>query len=133
MTVLVDSNVILDIFTSDPVWYDWSVGQLNNLVLTHDLAINDIVYAEVSRGFETFEQVDAAIGRAGFVVRPLPRAALFLASRAFLRYRRSGGERTGVLSDFFIGAQAAVEGLPLVTRDLKRYRSYFPTIELITP
>lgn len=133
MTVLVDSNVILDIFTSDPVWYDWSVGQLNNLVLTHDLAINDIVYAEVSRGFETFEQVDAAIGRAGFVVRPLPRAALFLASRAFLRYRRSGSERTGVLSDFFIGAQAAVEGLPLVTRDLKRYRSYFPTIELITP
>lgn len=133
MTVLVDSNVILDIFTSDPVWYDWSVGQLNNLVLTHDLAINDIVYAEVSRGFETFEQVDAAIGRAGFVVRPLPRAALFLASRAFLRYRRSGGERTGVLSDFFIGAQAAVGGLPLVTRDLKRYRSYFPTIELITP
>lgn len=133
MTVLVDSNVILDIFTSDPVWYDWSAGQLNNLVLTEDLAINDIVYAEVACGFETFEQLDAAISRAGFVIRPLPRAALFLASRAFLRYRRSGGGRTGVLSDFFIGAQAAVEALPLVTRDVKRYRSYFPTVELITP
>jgi predicted nucleic acid-binding protein len=131
--VLADTNVILDVLTDDPVWYSWSVTQLNNLALSATIAINDVIYAELAPGFLTFEELEAAVGRMTLELRPMPRAALFLASRAFDRYRNSAGQKTGVLPDFFIGAQASIERLPLVTRDTSRYRTYFPQVELIAP
>jgi len=130
---LVDSNVLLDLVTNDPVWADWSIGQLDAASLKGALAINDVIYAELSVRFETVEALDALLDRAGIVIRPMPRAALFLAAKVFLRYRSAGGVRTGVLPDFFIGAHAAVSRLTLLTRDIQRYRTYFPTIELVTP
>jgi hypothetical protein len=133
LIVLVDTNVLLDIFTNDPAWGQWSLAQMNDLSLRFDLAINDIVYAELCAGFETFEEADRQVDAMALQVRAMPRAALFLAQRAFGRYRTAGGTRTGVLPDFFIGAQAAVESLPLLTRDARRYRTYFPDIKLIAP
>jgi predicted nucleic acid-binding protein len=97
------------------------------------LAINDVVYAELSVRFDRIEALDAVVESAGLVLTGTPRAALFLAGKAFLRYRASGGARTGGLPDFFIGAHAAVSGMPLLTRDVQRYRTYFPRIDLITP
>ena len=94
---------------------------------------NDVIYAELSVGFGQIEEVDAFVAGAGLALEPMPRAALFLAGKAFARYRRAGGSRTGVLPDFFIGAHAAVMGLPLLTRDTGRYRTYFPAVTLITP
>jgi predicted nucleic acid-binding protein len=131
--VLADTNIILDVLTDDPVWYTWSVTQLNSLALSSTIAINDVIYAELAPGFLTFEELEATVGRMMLELRPMPRAALFLASRAFDRYRDAGGQKTGVLPDFFIGAQASIEGLPLVTRDASRYRTYFPQVELIAP
>ncbi len=96
------------------------------------LLINDVVYAELAVRYERIEELDAFIDEAGLVVAPFPRAALFLAGKAFTRYRRAGGSRTGVLPDFFIGAHAAVQQFPLLTRDVGRYRSYFPTVALIS-
>lgn len=133
MIVLVDANVVLDVVTDDPTWYDWSVGQLNRLALNNRLAINDVVFAELANSFERFEEVDATIEGMALQVRPMPHAALFLAGKVHQRYRKAGGTRTGVLPDFFLGAQAAVEQLPVVTRDARRFRSYFPSLELITP
>jgi predicted nucleic acid-binding protein len=97
------------------------------------LLINDIVYAETSTRYSAIEEFEAALNVANVTVDPTPRMALFLAGKAFTKYRRAGGTRTGVLSDFFIGAHAAVEELPLLTRDAQRYRHYFPTVVLITP
>ena len=130
---LVDSNVLLDLFTNDPQWSDWSAGQLDRLAVNGLLAINDVVYSELSVRFETIDALDEALSHAGIVLTPMPRAALFLAGKAYRRYRASDGTRTGVLSDFFIGAHAAVTALPLLTRDPKRYRTYFPAVVLITP
>jgi predicted nucleic acid-binding protein len=130
---LVDSNVLLDLFTNDPQWADWSAGQLDRLAVNGVLAINDVVYCELSVRFETIDAIDGALSHAGIVLTPMPRAALFLAGKAYRRYRAGDGTRTGVLSDFFIGAHAAVTGLPLLTRDPKRYRTYFPAVVLITP
>jgi predicted nucleic acid-binding protein len=106
---------------------------MNGLSINEELAINDIVYAEISPSFQRFEEVSEVIERMGLRVRAIPRAALFLAARVHQAYRRGGGIRTGVLPDFFVGAQAAVEHLPLLTRDTDRYRTYFPTLELIAP
>ena len=130
---LVDTNVLLDLATNDPVWADWSIEQLERASLAGPLLINDVVYAELAVRYERIEELDAFIDEAALVISPVPQAALFLAGKVFMQYRRAGGSRTGVLPDFFIGAQAAVQQLPLLTRDVSRYRTYFPTVELISP
>ncbi|SRR5260370_23878688 len=131
--ILVDTNVILDVVGRDPVWWDWSRGQLNMSALADELAINDVVYAELSAGYRHYGEVDAFIAAAGLGLMRTPRQALFLAGKAFRRYRRVGGVRTGVLPDFFIGAHAIVSEAKLLTRDPRRYRTYFPGISLIAP
>lgn len=130
---LVDTNVLLDLVTDDPVWVDWSIAHLEAASLTGPLYINDVVYAELGIRYERIEHLDQFIAQASLEILPIPRAALFLAGKAFAQYRKSGGTRTGVLPDFFIGAHAAVERLPMLTRDEGRYRTYFPTVALITP
>ncbi len=130
---LVDTNVLLDLVTDDPLWADWSIGQLDAAALRGPLAINDVVYAELSVRFTTIEALEAVLEETGIAVAPMPRTALFLAGKVFQRYRAAGGMRTGVLPDFFIGAHAAVTGNRLLSRDAQRYHTYFPTIELVTP
>jgi len=130
---LVDTNVLLDLVTDDPKWADWSIGRLDAAALEGPIAINDVVYAELSVRFITIEALDGVLDEAGITMAPMPRSALFLAGKAFQRYRAAGGVRTGVLPDFFIGAHAAVTGLRLISRDGRRYRTYFPTIDLIAP
>jgi len=130
---LVDSNVLIDIFSDDPIWFDWSSTQLEEAALNGPLFINDVVYAETSIRYRDVQRFEAALNRAGVVVVPMPRLALFAAGKAFTRYRDAGGPRTSVLPDFFIGAHAEIERLPLLTRDTRRYRSYFPNVKLIAP
>jgi predicted nucleic acid-binding protein len=132
-TVLVDSNVLLDVVTDDPVWYAWSSSALAEAADSSRLAINPIVYAEVSVGFERIEELDEAVPAQVFARLPLPWAAGFLAGKCFLAYRRGGGTRRAPLPDFYIGAHAAVEGMPLLTRDPARYRTYLPRLQLIAP
>ena len=131
--VLVDSNVILDVFTQDPRWFDRSAAVLARMAGDHELIVNPIVYAEVSVGFERIEELEAALPGESFRREPLPWEAAFLAGKCFVRYRRAGGSRRAPLPDFYIGAHAAVRGIPLLTRDAARYRTYFPRLELILP
>ena len=131
--ILVDTNILLDVVTRDPAWAEWSKRQLDAAVLRDRLAINPVVYAELSAGFTTIEQVEEVLGLVDITVVQMSHPALFMAGRVFQEYRRRGGSRTGVLPDFFIGAHAAVLGAPLITRDASRYLSYFPTVELIAP
>jgi predicted nucleic acid-binding protein len=131
--ILVDTNVVLDVVTRDPGWAAWSKHELEAAALRDQLAINPVVYAELSAGFQTIEQVAAALDLVDIRVVQMSRPALYLAGKVFQEYRKRGGPRTGVLPDFFIGAQATVLGVPLITRDAGRYRSYFPRIELIAP
>ena len=131
--VLVDSNVILDVVEDDPNWCAWSMAALEQCSETNQLIINPIVYAEVSIGFQRIEQVEHAIATGGFKVVPIPKEALFLAGKAFLKYRRQKGLKSSPLPDFFIGAHAAVAGIKLVTRDRKRIGHYFPSVELVCP
>ncbi|HMN76859.1 MAG TPA: type II toxin-antitoxin system VapC family toxin [Burkholderiaceae bacterium] len=131
--ILVDTNVLLDVLANDSAWADWSLRQLRARAQVHDLAINPAIYAELSLAFDSVQALDSAIEGMGLLVQELPRPALFLAGRAFLRYRREGGNRSNVLPDFFIGAHAAVQSWDVLTRDARRYRSYFPTVGLITP
>lgn len=130
---LVDTNVLLDVVTNDQTWADWSIERLETASLAGPLFINDVIYAELAVRYERIEDLDAFVEEAGLGLAALPRAALFLAGKVFTRYRRAGGSRTGVLPDFFIGAHAAVQQLPVLTRDVARYRTYFPTVELISP
>jgi hypothetical protein len=130
---LVDTNVLLDLATNDPVWADWSQAQLEKAVLVGPVFVNDVVYAELSVRFARIEDLDQMLERVVIEIVRTPRLALFLAGKAFRRYRAAGGVRTGVLSDFFIGAHAVVEGWSLLTRDARRYRSHFPTVRLIMP
>ena len=130
---LVDTNVLLDLVTDDPTWADWSIAQLEAASLDGPLFINDVVYAELAVRYDRVEALEAFVEEAGLLMAPMPRAALFLAGKVFTQYRRAGGSRTGVLPDFFIGAHAAVEERPLLTRDAGRYRTYFPTLKLISP
>jgi predicted nucleic acid-binding protein len=130
---LIDSNVLIDLLVDDPKWSDWSLAQLEQAALRGPLLINDIVYAETSTRYPAIEDFESALDVSRVTVVPTPRIALFLAGKAFVKYRRDGGIRTGVLPDFFIGAHAAVEELPLLTRDARRYRHYFPTVMLIAP
>ena len=131
--ILVDSNILLDIITNDPAWYDWSLAQLDGASLLGPLCINDVVYAEISVRYDRIEDLDAMLGETGIDIMPIPRAALFLAAKVFTQYRKSGGTRSGVLPDFFIGAHAAVSSLTLLTRDTKRFQTYFKSLTLISP
>lgn len=131
--VLVDSNIILDILDQDATWAQWSASQLRLLALTDELIINPVIYAEISSRYSTQARLDEAIDELQFNFAQIPREAAFLASRAFAVYRKQGGTKTGVLPDFFIGAHANVLGAGLLTRDARRYRSYFPAVRLITP
>ncbi|HEY9562342.1 MAG TPA: type II toxin-antitoxin system VapC family toxin [Nocardioides sp.] len=131
--ILVDSNVLLDVLTEDPRWFDWSAGQLAESFDRGPVVLNPIVYAEVSVGFTRIEDLDLALPASDFVREPLPYAAGFLAGKAFLQYRRRGGGKQSPLPDFYIGAHAAIAGYSLLTRDARRYRSYFPTTHLVTP
>jgi len=131
--VLVDANVLLDVLTEDPKWSDWSAGQLDACAANSEMCINPIIYAEVSVGFERIEELDKALTPDAFTRLPLPWEAGFLAGKAFLRYRRAKGARTSPLPDFYIGAHAAIDGMTLLTRDAKRYRTYYPKLELICP
>ena len=131
--VLVDSNVILDIVTEDRHWFEWSSSELARLADDHALIINPIIYSEVSVGFARVEDLEAALPAEYFRREPLPWDAGFLAGKCFLRYRRAKGSRHAPLPDFYIGAHAAVRGIPLLTRDAARYKTYFPQLVLISP
>jgi predicted nucleic acid-binding protein len=130
---LADTNVLLDVVTNDARWAGWSRHQLEAASLQGAIWINDVIYAELSVRFARIEDLDATLAIAGIECRPLSRAALFLAGKAFVLYRQAGGTRGSLLPDFFIGAQAAIEGLVILTRDPRRYRSYFPTVALVAP
>jgi predicted nucleic acid-binding protein len=131
--ILVDSNVILDVWDPDPVWHAWSIGQLQNQSLLHQLTINPLIYSEISVSFATIFDLDKKLEGLEISVLNLPRRAAFLAGKAYLQYRRQGGVKSNVLVDFFIGAHAAVLGCPLLTRDTRCYATYFPTVALIAP
>lgn len=131
-TVLVDSNVLLDILIPDPIWEDWSSAALAEVAESSLLAINPVIYAEISIGFDRIEDLEAALPEE-LQREALPWDAAFLAGKAFLIYRRQSGSKISTLPDFFIGAHAAVRGYTLLTRDSRRFRSYFPTLTLIAP
>jgi len=131
--LLVDTNVLVDVLENDPEWADWSIGQLRAQSKIHRLGINPIIYSELSLTFSTVEALDTAIENMGLSVIEVPRPALFLAGKAFVRYRRQGGTKSNVLDDFFIGAHAAVSGHAILTRDPRRFAAYFPSVKLIAP
>ena len=131
--VLVDTNVLLDVLQNDPQWADWSQGQLESASLTDSLAVNAVIYSELSMAFERIEELEAVLADASLGLEPIPREALFLAGKAFLSYGRRPGTKQGVLPDFYIGAHAAIGGLALLTRDAARYRGYFPKVEILAP
>ncbi len=131
--VLVDTNVLVDVLEDDPQWAEWSIGQLRAQSKIHRLAINPVIYAELSTAFSTWEALDTTLDDLGLTLLQIPRPALFLAGKAFVRYRRLGGAKTNVLGNFFIGAHAAVSGCPILTRDRRRYVTNFPSVELIAP
>lgn len=131
--LLVDTNVLVDVLEDDPEWSNWSIHQLRTQARIHKLLINHIIYAELSTTFSSLEALNQTVDELGLQMTAMPRAALFLAGKAFVRYRHLGGVKLNVLGDFFIGAHAAVSGLPILTRDTRRYRSYFPNVRLISP
>ncbi len=130
---LIDSNVLLDVMTGDSEWASWSTNALADAAEAGPLYINPIVYSEVSIRFTTIEALEDALPSRDYRREPLPWAAAFLAGKVFLDYRRNKGIKATTLPDFFIGAHAAVAGFDLLTRDIRRYRTYFPTVSLITP
>ncbi len=133
MDILVDSNVILDILTEDSKWFSRSAKTLSDCAENNVLVINPIIYAEVSIRFDRIEDLEEIISPSYFRRDPLPWEAAFLAGKCFLSYRKKGGRKRSPLPDFFIGAHASVAGIPLLTRDVSRYRTYFPSLELIVP
>ncbi len=133
MPVLVDSNIILDIFTEDPKWFDWSAKALAEWAEREVLIINPIIYAEISIRFERIEELEEALPSRVFVREDLPWEAAFLAGKCFLLYRKRGGRKTSPLPDFYIGAHAAVRRYFLLTRDARHYRTYFPKLKVIAP
>lgn len=130
---LVDTNVFLDVLSADPRWLAWSIDALEASAGAGRLLINEVIYAELAVRMPAETELNRQIQRLGVSFEPSPRRALFLAGQTFRRYRSAGGTRTGVLSDLFIGAHAHVIGCPLLTRDVRRYRMYFPTVQLIAP
>ena len=133
LVTLVDSNVLLDVLTDDRAWFSWSSEALAAALDSGGVVINPIVYAEVSVGFDRIEDLDDALPSAALVREALPYAAGFVAGKAFLAYRRCGGARATPLRDFYIGAHALVAGYRLLTRDARRYRTYFPRLDVIAP
>jgi predicted nucleic acid-binding protein len=131
--ILVDTNVILDLLTADPVWMEWSRAQLRAGAMQDALVINAVIYAELAARYDTEARLNDAVGTLEISIETIPRQALFAAGQAFRHYRSRGGVKTGVLPDFFIGAHAAATGMPLLTRDRRRYASYFPAVQLIAP
>jgi predicted nucleic acid-binding protein len=132
-STLVDSNVLLDYLTDDSEWFDWSSWMLSEAGQTGSVTINPIVYGEVSVRFDNIEDVEAALPSGYFLRASLPWEAAFLASKVFEQYRRNGGTNRSPLPDFFIGAHAAVTGMTLLTRDARRYRTYFPKLRIVAP
>jgi predicted nucleic acid-binding protein len=131
--LLVDTNVLVDVLEDDPEWAEWSVRQLRAQSQVHELIINPVIYSELSLTFDSVGALDDALNDMSLTFHELPRPALFLAGRAFVKYRRSGGRKSNVLADFFIGAHAAVLGCAILTRDARRYKSYFPRVALVAP
>jgi predicted nucleic acid-binding protein len=130
---LVDTNVLVDVLASQPAWRDWSVDALDRCSTAGGLFITDVVYAELAPLFPAADLLDAALADLDVALRRIPEQALFQAGRTFEQYRRKGGPRLSVLADFFVGAHARVEALPILTRDTRRYQTYFPDVELIAP
>ncbi len=130
---LVDTNVLLDVINKDENWHGWSARQLELAAFRGPIVVNDVIYAELSVRYAMREMLDSHLTEAGIEIAPTPRAASFLAGKAYQRYRKGGGTRTGVLPDFFIGAHASAAGWTLLTRDKRRYRTDFPAIDLIIP
>jgi predicted nucleic acid-binding protein len=130
---LVDSNVILDVFLNDPRWADWSESKLDEYDQAGILFINPIIYSEISIGFDRIENLESAISKAGLRMLEIPKEALFLAGKTYFEYKKRKGTKRSPLPDFYIGAHAAVLNLDLITRDVTRYQSYFPTVKWITP
>ena len=131
--ILVDSCILLDLFTNDPDWADWSEHILEQYGQTNTLFINSIIYTEVSIGFNRIEEIEAALEQAGIRVLEIPREALFLAGKVFLNYRKSKGTRYSTLPDFYIGAHATVSTFDVITRDTSKFQTYFPNLNLISP
>ncbi len=131
--ILIDSNVILDLFEEDSNWVEWSEAMLHQYSYTHTMYINPIVYSEISVGFKRIEELENALSGCGFELLQIPKEALFLAGKTYLEYRKRKGTKLSPLPDFFIGAHAAVNKLELMTRDTSRYKSYLPTVKLISP
>jgi len=131
--ILVDTNVLLDVVTADQAWEAWSQHQLDAAALRDELGVPPIVYAELSIAFEKIDELDRVLNDVAVIVVEAPRAALFLAGKAFQQYRKRGGTRTSLFPDFLVGAHAAVTGSALLTRDGARYRTYFPGLTLIAP
>ena len=132
-TTLVDSNVLVDFLSEDEEWFDWSSSMLEQAADAGALAVNPVIYAEVSVPYDRIEDLEAALPADYFTRLTLPWEAAFLAGKTFNRYRRRGGTRRSPLPDFFIGAHAAVTGMTLLTRDARRYRAYFPKLRIIAP
>lgn len=133
MDILVDSNVILDIVTEDKRWFQWSSETLAHFAEDHILNINPIIFAEIAIAFNRIEDIEVTLPPTYFRRLPLPWEAAFLAGRCYLKYRKKGGEKRSPLPDFYIGAHAAVRGMTLMTRDVSRYRTYFPKLTIISP
>ena len=131
--ILVDTNVLLDVLQNDGTWGTWSLQALEASGAHDALAINPLIYAELSIAFARIEELEQVLADAELTLEPIPREALFLAGKVFLRYRKRQGVKTNVLPDFFIGAHAAVTGSQILTRDVQRYRTYFPTVGLVAP
>jgi predicted nucleic acid-binding protein len=131
--VIVDSNIVFDLWDQDPNWRSWSMQQLRAVSRSHDLLINAIIYAELSARFPSQVHLDRAVNELGLIHSDIPREAAFLAGKAFQQYRTRGGNRSNVLPDFFIGAHAAALGCAILTRDTRAYSTYFPAVSLIAP
>ena len=130
---LVDSSALLDIFTSDPVWAEWSISELERAWAEGPVFVNPVIYSEISIRFSRIEDLEASLDESGLAWSEIPREALFLAGKAFLSYRKGGGQKNSPLPDFFIGAHAAVSDLVLITRDPGRVRKHFPTLRIVSP
>lgn len=130
---LIDTNILLDITTDDPRWSTWSLKQLEIASLAGPLLVNDVVYAEMAGAYETEKDLREFLDIIQAELVAIPRQAFFMAGKAYRQYRKSGGERNAILADFFIGAHAASTGIPLLTRDVRKYRTYFPDVKLIAP
>lgn len=131
--VLVDANVLIDLLTDDPAWRSWSEQNLRTCAAADVLAVNPIIFAEIAPHFRTGQDAEQWLSRFPFILLELPYSAAFEAGRAHAKYRRAGGDKRSPMPDFFVGAHAVVAGVTLLTRDSRRYRTYFPDVQLITP